>query len=143
MLLGLISCQEEPSLVIDEVLKPYVDMFLIEAENRGKQIDLETNGLSAHVMTIAEPGILGQCYTYSDDSRQIVIDTDTWVDLSELGKEYLMMHELGHCVLDLGHNDSIDQNGNCLSIMQSGTGSCQVRYNQNNREQLLDELFSY
>lgn len=135
------SCQKEETAIDAELLE-YIEVFEREAERRGMEINVEALDVTAHVMNIQESNVLGQCYTYSDDSRQIIIDQDSWEELDELEKEFLIMHELGHCVLNRGHADDRDNNNECISIMQSGTTNCRYRYDQNNREELLDELFN-
>jgi len=59
-----------------------------------------------------------------------------------MSKEYLVFHELGHCILGRSHSNDILENGDCKSIMQSGTSNCKGNYNDENREMLLDELFN-
>jgi len=135
------GCQEEER-AIDPNLMEYIEIFEEEAAARNVNISIMDLEVSAHIMNIQESNVLGQCYTYSDDSREIVIDQEYWEELDLLEKEFLMMHELGHCILDRDHLDDSDENNNCISIMQSGTGDCRHRYNANNRERLLDELFN-
>jgi len=50
---------------------------------------------------------------------------------------------LGHCVLNREHLDDADNQGNCVSIMTSGTGSCHINYTIATRKNLLDELFMH
>ena len=54
----------------------------------------------------------------------------------------IVFHELGHCVLVRDHLDDADSEGNCLSMMHSGLGDCEFRYNGSTRNVYLDELFS-
>lgn len=54
---------------------------------------------------IADDTIAGQCW-YSEP-RKIEIDTPYWNEITELGREQLIMHELGHCVLNLDHDETI------------------------------------
>ena len=136
------ACQNDDEEKIDAELAEFIEVFLEEAEIREVIIDLELLDISAHVMNIQERNIVGQCYTYSDDSKEIVIDENYWKNLDYLDKEYVMLHELGHCVLDRDHVNSKDSNGNCISIMQSGTGACDKRYTDTNRKELIDELFN-
>lgn len=49
---------------------------------------------------------VGICYSYTDGSRRIEIDPDYWANSSDDGKEQLMFHELGHCALNLDHNET-------------------------------------
>jgi len=141
--INLWSCHEVEEGSIDSELIEFIDIFEQEAEDRGIVIDVGSLELTAHFMDIDEDNIVGQCISYSDATREIVIDNQYWRGLNQLEKEYIMMHELGHCVLGRDHENASDQNGNCLSIMQSGTGSCDRRYSAANRNRLLDELFNF
>jgi len=52
----------------------------------------------------------------------------------------LVFHELGHCSLNLGHQED-KVGGICQSIMRSGLGGCVDNYNATNRSDYLDDLF--
>ncbi len=142
MLFSFMACQNNEEEKIDAELAAYIAVFLEEAEMREVVIDLELLDIRAHIMNIQERNIVGQCYSYSDNSKEIIIDENYWRDLNDMDKEYIMLHELGHCVLDRDHLNSKDQNGNCISIMQSGTGACDKQYTDANRKKLIDELFN-
>lgn len=47
---------------------------------------------------------IGMCYD-GGQFNQIQIDPDFWQTMNEDGREQLMYHELGHCVLGQGHNN--------------------------------------
>jgi len=55
-------------------------------------------------------------------------------------KERLVFHELGHCVLNRSHLETVGTDGHCLSIMNSAQ-RCSDNYNAQTREKYLDELF--
>jgi len=38
--------------------------------------------------------------------KQVIVDKETWENLNEVQREQLIFHELGHCDLDLEHNDT-------------------------------------
>ncbi|MBX2871187.1 MAG: hypothetical protein KTR30_03780 [Saprospiraceae bacterium] len=141
--LGLSACekeQAEPSKV-DEDLQPYFERFDVEARARGLDFSLEMEELEADILGIDQDGVLGQCH-YSDQAPNIVeVDDQFWARATDLEKEYVVFHELGHCVLGKDHNDDRNTDGTCSSIMQSGLTSCRVTYNSSNRESYLDELF--
>lgn len=62
--------------------------------------------------------VAGLCQTFSDVRKRnlIKIDVDIWRLSNHYQREQLIMHELGHCELRLGHNDKIE--GGCpVSIM--------------------------
>lgn len=136
------ACTNEEENIIEAELEVYFARFAEEATQRGKTVDFESIPLSAYIENIASRGTLGQCKSYSNGSKTIVVDEPYWNRIDDLQKEYIVFHELGHCVLDKDHDDSQADNGECISIMQSGEGSCKGEYSLQNRETLLNELFN-
>lgn len=49
----------------------------------------------------------GWCKTYSNGYRLIEIDHEYWQNSDDLAKEQLIYHELGHCVLNRGHSNTL------------------------------------
>lgn len=52
--------------------------------------------------------VAGYCLTDIDGGgifREVAIDIDTWAELTEIRREALIFHELGHCVMDLDHTE--------------------------------------
>lgn len=139
-----IGCSEDTEVstesFIDADLTEYFELFENEASNRGFLIDISALGVAGYIQRL-DDDIAGQCATYTDGSREIRINGDYWTRASLTEKEMLVFHELGHCVLGRGHDDDSDTRGFCVSIMNSGIGECVSRYNRNNRELYLDELF--
>lgn len=92
---------------------------------------------------IADEDVAGQCWYYTNRPRVIEIDTPYWEEITEPGREQLIMHELGHCVLDLDHDDRVGTVGAWsnvpLSIMNSTHFGDEPYYSQN-REYYLQEL---
>ncbi len=125
----------------DTSLWPYLESFEIAAEQRGKDYDLNALDLAGMVDDIEDEGVAGLCHFGNSITNTITIDDDFWATASATFKEYVVFHELGHCVLFRDHDESTDQNGVCQSIMQSGTSGCLVQYNSQSREDYLDELF--
>ncbi len=48
----------------------------------------------------------GRCTWWSNGARKVEIDPDYYVGLNFAQVEQLVYHELGHCSLDLDHDDS-------------------------------------
>lgn len=136
------SCSKSNDKVIESELLTYFEDFELEAEARGVNIEISKVDISGYIQNIETRGTLGQCKTYSDGSQEVIIDEQYWNRISSSEKEYLVFHELGHCLLDKEHNDTKDSAGNCISIMQSGNNDCTGIYNSDNRSSLLDQLFS-
>lgn len=58
--------------------------------------------------------VLGYC---DHRKRAIFINERSWKKLNRIEKKLLIYHELGHCVLDRRHDESIFINGEPKSIM--------------------------
>lgn len=122
-------------IYIDPKFDSYVQLF----ENT---YGIEVN-VSIVFKDIADEDVAGQCWYYTNRPRMIEIDTPYWNIISEAGREQLIMHELGHCVLDLDHDDRVGTvgawNNVPLSIMNSTHFGDEPYYSQN-REYYLQEL---
>ena len=139
----IVSCNDD-GLDYDNVnpeLQPYIDRFVEEAALRDIVIDIDDELFEAHIGTILESGVLGQCRLTPDGEQQIVIHSPYWNQIDDIDKEYVVFHELGHCLIGRGHTNETDIDGNCASIMQTGEGACNKFYTLSNREELINELF--
>ena len=144
LLLWMASCQKEAvELRIDDEIAPYLTTFLEEAALRGLDMEPEMTNLEAYFTDIEGAGVVGQCQTFSDGSADLLIEKNYWRSINSMKKEFLIFHELGHCVLGRSHLDTSDENGFCTSIMQSGTDDCNNNYNASTRAAYLDELFDF
>lgn len=145
LLLFFVACEKEqlePITYLDVAaeLCPYFQQFEEEAAARGLIIDLEEAHISGRLSTIQD-GYIGLCA--STGVREIVIDENFWKRSSELSKELIVFHELGHCFLERNHLDEKSVDGTCFSIMRSGKGGCLDFYTAQTRTRLLDELFQH
>ena len=142
----LTSCNsDDVELIAADVkddLQTYVERFEKEAAVRSILIDVGGLGVHLSFVDIPEDNVLGVCFYHSNALGRIEIDQPTWSRLSDLGKEYVVFHELGHCVLARGHSEQQYTNGSCKSIMASGTGNCHENYSASTRTRYLNELFS-
>ena len=138
------SCKkdETPDYFVDAPLQPYFDRFEAEAAARGVTIDLEALQVSGDVRLIGTVNVIGQCVHTEKEPNTIIVDVVYWNSAEELEKEFLIFHELGHCALNRDHIDDSDGNGDCISMMTSGTGQCHINYTEATRSALLDELFT-
>ena len=140
----LIGCeQDEPleSSPVDNQLQRFVSTFESEAAARGIFIDVDDLGVRVEFADIDETNVLGVCYYHSHAPGRIEIDRSSWNRLSTLYREFVVFHELGHCILGRGHTEAQYGNGACFSIMASGTGSCRSSYSNQTRASYIDELF--
>lgn len=126
---------------VDERLWIYFERFELAANERGMMVDLIAAGITGEIYEIDKANVVGLCNHNVIDPNHIVLDGHFWSRSSILKKELIVFHELGHCYLLRGHNDLINENGTCSSIMRSGTGGCLDLYNTSNRDEYLDELF--
>ena len=88
---------------IDEALLPYVRDFEAFYGNSIGDITVNFGSPTA--------GKAASCHRGFDVRRQIIVSKKRWLDFddSDIGrgaKEFLMFHELGHCVLNKGHSSS-------------------------------------
>jgi hypothetical protein len=142
-ILVLNACETEIVVipVVDSPLQAYFDRFIDEAAVRGLDVAYATSQVDATISDIKEPNVIGQCSWSQTHQHSITLDENYWRKANDLQREFVVFHELGHCVLGLDHVDNSDANGNCTSIMTSGTSDCRVLYTNNNRVRLLDDLF--
>ena len=129
-ILVLCSCEDDPfpepvERVIPKLVRPYVDQFVLEAEKRG--VALDTSKLSFGFdrdLTVSLAGdqktVVGSC-SRSENLHLVNIDTlnALWLLSGYLGKEEIVFHELGHCLLNRAHRDDKLVSGDFASIMRT------------------------
>jgi len=135
---------EEPDEKYADVhkdLQPFFMRFESEGASRGWNIDLTQAGIAAEFEDIDESNVAGICSYGSHRPNQITIDRSFWQRASQLAREMIVFHELGHCYLERDHLEEAFPNGYCQSIMRSGVCCCRDAYTAENRTYYLDELF--
>lgn len=145
--LFVISCTPKEfdmdySQATDPAILKYFDRFETEAMKYGLEIRLETKGVYG-VFSNLDNNKLGNCRYREGEPRKVSIDREYWQNTSDLDREYIVFHELGHCYLERGHDNSSDSGGYCRSIMHSAENKCILKYNANTRNAYLKELFSF
>lgn len=137
-----LSCnKDDPEKFIDPRLVEYFDRFVDEASQRGIAISYEEPPVNGYIRLITSQDVIGQCAHQNDEPNTVIIDKIYFDQASDLEKEFVIFHELGHCVLNRDHIDVSNSEGHCISIMTSGTGQCFINYTSSSRQRLLDELF--
>lgn len=124
-----------PILTTNEAFKPYIKRF---ESFYGKSIgDIPVN------FATLNNDFVGACNVWGSGHKNIEVDFNHWNTLNESQKEILIFHELGHCVLELDHVKS--SNNECpKSIMRANLfnvweiDSCYTF----NYENYINELFS-
>ncbi len=139
LLVSSCSKDEVTEFFVQTELQPYFDSFVEEALLRGKSLDMtRVNGV---IEDIEGTQVLGRCEQASESGNFVTIDAAFWNKATYWEKEYVIFHELGHCVLDRRHLEDQNPDGTCVSMMQSGTSDCRMTYNAQTRSKYLDELF--
>jgi hypothetical protein len=97
---GPLPYTEKKSKIDPEFIK-LVELFEKE-QNKNVDVDISFKSLD-------EPTV-GLCWseTYHNGEKkgiEIEIDPDYWFSTTETRKEVLLFHELGHCILDRGHEE--------------------------------------
>lgn len=134
---GVASCMTiyfvDPSLRFTEIPKevePIVDRFISDyiyfAKNDltpYRDLGDAKQNLVIRIRKIDKPGTVGMCITYPGGFKIITLDSEYWYNtLDEDQKEFLVYHELGHCLLGQDHREEMVESeyGNVkLSIMAS------------------------
>lgn len=127
-------------LFIDEALAPYFERFKEEGAKRGLDIDLVERRIEGYIANLDGDNVVGQCSYSATSPRRVTIDQSYWNQVTDLQRELVIFHELGHCYLERSHLDD-QTNRACISIMNSGTSGCRLRYTTLTRTEYLDELF--
>lgn len=125
----LLACEQdeliEPEKTIPASVQPYIDQFIREAEKRGLTLDI--SDLSVELgrdLNIPadndQQTVVGSC-SRSENLDLIKIDTlnSLWLLSGPLGREEIMFHELGHCLLGRQHRDDRLLSGDYASIMRA------------------------
>ncbi len=138
--------EEEPTLTkygnVDARLIPYFEAFERAARSQNKLIKLNNWDITAEIKPIQEKHVAGLCqYRSRGNDRHIIIDQDFWNRSSINYREYIIFHELGHCILKRDHHEGCRTDGTYLSLMRSGHGSCRDRYNEVTKPYYIAELF--
>jgi len=140
------SCNDD-SATVDGDLEPYFERVAQDAQKRGVVLDNDVEAIDGYINNIVRGGadILGACRAPDEGfpRRSIFVDRPFWNDATDLEREFVVYHELGHCFLDRPHLDTQDSLGRCTSIMAAGNAGCigLEIYSADRREELLDELF--
>lgn len=150
LIISLTSCFKKdhinPSFHEEEnnfeaTLSAYFKSFEQEGAKRGWSINLEQSEIIGEIAEIHQENVAGQCRWSSHQPNLVTIDKSFWNNSSDLSKEMVVFHELGHCFLNRGHREDQHTNGQCISIMRSGLEGCLDNYTAATRKTYLDELF--
>lgn len=119
-----LSCQPsktaEPEPVqysVPAEVEPYVKLFREEAGKRSNPVS--TANLIITFGTVLNEDICGQCLLEAGKTPRIVLNGDSfcWQKANKEEREGLVFHELGHCLLKLGHRTDTFPMGAFKSLM--------------------------
>lgn len=113
--LFLFSCQKEKIQLVPSEFEPYVDEFFHQAQLRGHDLYKEDFDFSITLEEIEEPFRAGECQFRGN---KITIDIQSWERGSEEWREFIIAHELGHCLLDRRHRNVETTSNECYSLMR-------------------------
>lgn len=137
------QCEKQSIQFSDDELEVYFESFESEAAKRGMDFDLSAMGVTGHIVQISDEHVAGKCKHFDANPAMIMVDKDFWKDAHDLHKEYVVFHELGHCILGRSHLNSALESGACQSIMASDNKVCGFNYSADTRKAYLDELFLF
>lgn len=136
---------QDTQTAIDPTFDVYVQRFIQEGKARGLDIDLESKNITIQFTNIDQqesPNVVGMCSYDGHFHNDITIDLAFWQPASDLQKEFILFHELGHCYLYRAHRSDALSNGLCASIMRGAEPGCTDNYNEATRNYYINELFS-
>jgi len=127
LLFLVISCENdevpEPERQIPALVRPYLEQFLLEANQRGVYPDTSKLTFTFEKdikLGDAQKNVIGLC-TRTNNLHEVKLDTlnALWLLSGYLGREEIVFHELGHCLLGRTHRDDTFKSGDFASIMRS------------------------
>ena len=130
----LIGCGHiDKEIFIDEEFKEYVNTY--ELYYGQVKTDMFFGSLMGDTVATCTRNI------FTKKGIKITVDVDNWRKSSKLQREMIIMHELGHCELKLGHNNTI-QGGCPISIMNKNMfNDYEITHcYENKREQMIRDL---
>lgn len=134
LLLLLCGCGQEikkDPVTVDYELAEYAQRF-------EREIGVSTSEISM-VFGKLRGNTVGVCLV-RPSGKKITIDFGYWSMISDSQKEELMYHELGHCAMDLDHDESVLSNNCPVSIMYPYTFDyCYLNYTGYYKEELKNK----
>ena len=123
-------------------LDSLANQFVSNAAIRGRKIDLTSSQLT---MLFGKLGATENAHcSPSSFPKTITIDSAKWISYSPAFKEYIVYHELAHCLLNRIHieNNALEL-GECRSWMRKDNNECMIDFlDKTWRGYYLDELFN-
>ncbi|MGZ3857479.1 MAG: hypothetical protein ACXVKO_14575 [Bacteriovorax sp.] len=144
LLVFLVSGCGAKILELDPQFSSYFETFMRKAQEQNYPL-VESNVnliIKSKDSISSSKDVVGTCIQQNQNGiPEIDIKSDFWNQLPDRGKEEVLFHELGHCVLKrINHRDDVDSSGSPLSIMNTYFFSSDVYVD--NYNQYIFELFN-
>jgi predicted SprT family Zn-dependent metalloprotease len=142
LFLSMACSKEEVSreVIVPEEVQPYIDRFIAEAAQRDHFIELTNFGLDITFEQGLEDSLAAFC-----NNGRIIINQKFWDTRSDITREAMIFHELGHCILHREHHNAILANDEWSSLMRGDPvpvgRSTSINFNGIRRQYYIDELF--
>ena len=133
---------------VDNTIKPFLNKFIHEYENRGHSLDPSNISISIipySVELFGDTNVAGVCYfdhPFMGPEPTIVLQKEMWAKIGFSMKEVIIYHELGHCLLNRDHCEYVDPTRTGYASIMGPNAAHIVDNFVNNRKEMLDELFS-
>lgn len=139
--MNLLKIEDPPQVADDVAFSEVKASFYREMQDRSGQ---NLRGRDVPVtFTEFEDNTIGLCHILKRDGeviyRYVEIDQSYWKNIDIFMKEALLFHELGHCVLERGHYNKLDQTNTQPTSYMYPYVVAYFHY-QRLRAKLLDEL---
>lgn len=134
--IALSACGRAPVLEVGE-FAPYVERFEQTALELGSPV--QVMDLQIRFGEVQKETENAVCEIRSGQTPVIIVNPLAWERLSEVDREALMFHEMGHCVLRRKHVQAETEEGVPVSLMNPYRIDTEV-YVQN-EQHYLQELF--
>lgn len=118
-----------------------LESYLVKFEQAyGQKVSIDINFVEK-----LDNNVVGVCYLYSSGYRKIELSNEYWNKVTELAQEELLFHELGHCVLNRGHNDKkiAYQNQSVPESIMYPYVFGNTWYYKQRRIEYIEELFNF
>jgi len=134
------SKDKDPN-TIGSAFQPYVDSFNSEASSRNANPN--EAGLIAEFVDQSDIGNYCGYGTANPPHVKISRTGTCWTQATDINKEILFFHEMGHAVLGRAHQNDTLPNGNFKSMMFDGNQfGLYDSHDEQRRKYYLDELFN-
>jgi len=148
VLLFLVSSKLIADVTVNQLIESFITQEKAHAEitNLSNIAGVEINSKNIEVVFTSnlDASIAGRCRSRNGKGVSVYLNTQSWGWLSDLGRELLLFHELGHCILRRKHRDETIQVGQILipaSIMNHEAFDENIY--KEFKQYFLEELFRF